>query len=70
VNRIFAAVLAFLLPSRGQHSSPHGPLAPTPEQPLPAAEAESVSASDMTVFDHPPGRVRRYVQPGSEQDKP
>jgi hypothetical protein len=70
VNRIFAAMLAFLLPARGQHSSPHRPLAPTAEEPLPAAEAEGVSASDMTVFDHPPGRVRRYVQPGSEEDEP
>jgi hypothetical protein len=70
VNRIFTVLLAFLLPSRGQHSSPHGPPAPTPEEPLPAAAAEDVSASDMTVFDHPPGRVRRYVQPSSEEDEP
>jgi hypothetical protein len=36
------------------------------EQTLTGPSEQDVSAADMTMLDVPPGRVRRYVQPSSE----
>ena len=60
-----AALLAFLLPSRGRHSGPAAQAAAVPDEPA-RDEDEGVSPSDMTMFDLPPGRVRPYVWPGGE----
>jgi hypothetical protein len=60
-----AALLAFLLPSRGRHAGPAAQAAAVPDESTPD-EDEGVSPADMTMFDLPPGRVRRYVWPGEE----
>jgi hypothetical protein len=59
VSGRLAALLAFLLPTRGRHHVPDSPAAAVPE-PAPD-EDEGVSPADFTRFDLPPGRVRPYV---------
>jgi len=59
---VLAALTARLFPSRGRHSElpgldETGPQLPDPDR------AGDLSFSDMTVFDHPPGRVRPYIKP-------
>ncbi|MFY9926521.1 MAG: hypothetical protein WAK82_00815 [Streptosporangiaceae bacterium] len=58
---VLAVLMARLFPSRGRHSvsglDEAGPRLPDPDT------ARDFSPSDMTVFDHPPGRVRPYVKP-------
>ena len=64
-----AALLAFLLPSRGRHTGPSSSSAAVADKSA-ADEDEGVSPSDMTMFDLPPGRVRPYVRPGDEDGAP
>lgn len=55
-----AALLAFLLPTRGRHCVPASPAAAVRDETAPD-EDEGVSPADFTRFDLPPGRVRPYV---------
>lgn len=59
-----AALLAFLLPTRGRHT---GSAAPAVPEPVPDEE-EGVSPADLTRFDLPPRRVRPYVWPYDDED--
>jgi hypothetical protein len=57
---VLVALMARLFPSRGRHSELPGLVQAGPQLPDPDP-AGDFSSSDMTVFDHPPGRVRPYV---------
>jgi hypothetical protein len=69
VSRRLVALLTLLWPSRGRHRGTAAPAAPEEAEeppPAPPADDEGVSPADMTIFDAPPARVRRYVDPGNE----
>jgi hypothetical protein len=66
VSGRLAALLAFLLPSRGRHS---GPAAAVPDEPD-RDKDEDVSPADFTMFDLPTGRVPPYMRPGDEDGAP
>ena len=61
-----AALLAWLLPSRGRHTGPETSSQRETRFPPPDAEDEDVSPADLTMFDLPTGRVPPYVWPDDE----